>query len=258
MTASARTWITALRGSQERLAALAGTLTPGQLRAQSYCADWIVAQVLSHIGSQAQIAAQSLTAVLNGAEPPGDFQKIWAVWDARDPDEQAAQCLIHDAAHVGQLEGLTGEQLGGIRAQLFGREFDAVGLIWLRLGEHAVHSWDVAVSFDPVATVAPGSVALLMERVPFVAQMAGKPGAEQFRALIQTTEPEREFLLDVADSVSLTRAQAGQEAQARIQMPAEALLRLVYGRLDPDHTPPVTVLSGDIGLDQLRGIFPGF
>jgi uncharacterized protein (TIGR03083 family) len=260
MSASARTWIAALRGSQERLAALVGTLSPQQLRAQSYDTDWIVAQVLSHIGSQAEIADKGLTALLDGTEPPSDFTKIWAVWDARDPDDQAAQCLIYDAAHVDHLERLTDEQLDGIQVTMFGREFDAVGLVWLRLGEHAVHSWDVAVSFDRAATLAPGSVALLVDRLAFVTQMAGKPADERFRVLIQTTDPGREFLLDVADSVSLTAAPSGEEAQAqaRIQMPAEAMLRLVYGRLDPDHTPLVKVLSGDVGLDQLRRVFPGF
>jgi hypothetical protein len=40
-------------------------------------------------------------------------------------------------------------------------------------------------------------------------------------------------------------------------MPAEALLRLVYGRLDPDHTPPVEI-SGDPGLlDRARAALPG-
>ncbi|MGH3155179.1 MAG: maleylpyruvate isomerase family mycothiol-dependent enzyme [Streptosporangiaceae bacterium] len=264
MPASARTWIEALRGSQQRLASLVGTLSPEQLRGQSYDTDWNVAQVLSHIGSQAQIAQESLTAILAGDEPPGldDFKKIWAVWDARTPDEQAAQCLIYDATHVAQLDGLTDEQLDGIHAQMFGQQFDAVGLVWLRLGEHALHSWDVAVTVDQSATVAPESVALLMDRVSFVAQWAGKASGEPFGARVHTTGPEREFQLDVTDSVSLAAAQPGQDGAgdgvARFQMPAEALLRLVYGRLDPAHTPPVTVPSGDLDLDRLRQIFPGF
>jgi hypothetical protein len=38
-------------------------------------------------------------------------------------------------------------------------------------------------------------------------------------------------------------------------LPAEALIRLVYGRLDPDHTPAV---KGDPDvLDRLRRVFPG-
>jgi hypothetical protein len=38
-------------------------------------------------------------------------------------------------------------------------------------------------------------------------------------------------------------------------LPAEAFARLIYGRLDPEHTPPVT---GDIDtVDDLRRAFPG-
>lgn len=51
---------------------------------------------------------------------------------------------------------------------------------------------------------------------------------------------------------------AGGNSVPRIRMPAEAVLRLVYGRLDPDHTPPVDSLSGTIDLGILRATFPGF
>ena len=38
-------------------------------------------------------------------------------------------------------------------------------------------------------------------------------------------------------------------------MPAEAFARVIYGRLDPHHTPPV---EGDDGmLAEPRGVFPG-
>jgi hypothetical protein len=40
-------------------------------------------------------------------------------------------------------------------------------------------------------------------------------------------------------------------------MPAEALLRLVYGRLDPGHMPPPETLAGPIDLAALRRTFPG-
>ena len=41
-----------------------------------------------------------------------------------------------------------------------------------------------------------------------------------------------------------------------IELPAEALLRLFYGRLDPAHTPAYT--ADGIELDRLREVFPGF
>jgi hypothetical protein len=40
-------------------------------------------------------------------------------------------------------------------------------------------------------------------------------------------------------------------------MPSEALLRLAYGRLDPEHTPQ-EVKGDPADLDQLRQVFPGF
>jgi hypothetical protein len=39
-----------------------------------------------------------------------------------------------------------------------------------------------------------------------------------------------------------------------LELPAEAFIRLVYGRLDPDHTPAVT---GPADLNELRRAFPG-
>jgi hypothetical protein len=40
-----------------------------------------------------------------------------------------------------------------------------------------------------------------------------------------------------------------------LEIPAESFVRLVYGRLDPSHTPSVV---GDHHLDELRRNFPGF
>ena len=40
-----------------------------------------------------------------------------------------------------------------------------------------------------------------------------------------------------------------------LELPAEAFVRLVYGRLDQDHTPPFTGAEAD--LDELRRAFPG-
>jgi hypothetical protein len=44
-----------------------------------------------------------------------------------------------------------------------------------------------------------------------------------------------------------------------LTLPAEALLRLVYGRLDPDHAPPDVGATGDQAalVERLRVIFPG-
>jgi len=261
MESSARTWIAALRGSQQRLAALVGSLTPEQLRAPSYDAGRTIAQVLAHIGSQAEIAQQALAAGLSGREPfgPDGFKAIQAVWNARDPGQQAVECLVCDREHVRRLEQVTDEQLARIRVKILDTEYDAVGLVWLRLGEHALHSWDIAVSLDPAAVVAPQSVALLVDWVPYVAACGGQPLGVPYRAGVRTSDPEREFLLDVTETISVSAVSPGAVGDGipALRMPAEALLRLVYGRLDPRHTPPVQVLSGRADLDLLRRTFPG-
>jgi uncharacterized protein (TIGR03083 family) len=262
MDSSARTWIAALRGSQQRLAALVGSFIPEQLHTPSYDAGWTIAQVLAHIGAQAEVAQQALAAALSGREPfgPDGFRAIQAVWNARDPGQQAVECLVCDREQVRRLEQVSDEQLAGIRVKILGTDYDAVGLVWLRLGEHALHSWDIAVSLDPAAVVAPQSVALLVDRIPQVAACGGKPPGVPYRARIETTDPEREFRLDVSQAISMSAVPVGAAGDGipALRMPAEALLRLVYGRLDPGHTPPMQVLSGPVELDLLRQTFPGF
>jgi hypothetical protein len=41
-----------------------------------------------------------------------------------------------------------------------------------------------------------------------------------------------------------------------LELPADALIRLVFGRLDPDHS-PATAAEAPY-LDELRQVFPGF
>ncbi|HMH90452.1 MAG TPA: maleylpyruvate isomerase family mycothiol-dependent enzyme [Streptosporangiaceae bacterium] len=262
MRSGPRAWIAALRGSHERLAGLVRPLTPEQIRARSFCTDWSIAQVLSHVGSGAEISLLMLPGALGDGESPGpeNFQAVWDVWNAKTPDEQAADALISDERQVQALEQLTDEQLRKISLPFFGMDLDAVGLVRLRLGEHAVHTWDVAVALDPAATVSPDAVDLLIDNVPqFLAPRLGKTPADPFAVRIRTTGPDRDYLLATADTVIMTEyPEDGTDVPVgEVAMPAEALLRLAYGRLDPAHTPPA-VTGAPADLNQLRNIFPGF
>ena len=151
-------------------------LTADQVRGPSYCSDWTIAQVLSHLGSGAEISLMTLPGVLGEAEPVGGeaFRPVWDRWNAKSPDDQAADGLVADERHVVTLEQLSDAELAKIRFPFIGMDLDAAGLIRLRLGEHALHTWDVAVSADPAATVAPEAVALLVDNVPeFIAPRLG-------------------------------------------------------------------------------------
>jgi uncharacterized protein (TIGR03083 family) len=257
METSPGPWIDALRHSHDRLQAIAGPLDAAQLRRQSYASEWSIAQVLSHLGSQAEIFSLFLDAGLRGEDPPGQdvFPPIWERWNAKSPQAQAADALAADEAVTARFESLDAGQLEQLRLKLFGLDLDAAGFARMRLGEHAVHTWDIAVALDPAATVAPDAVSLLVDTLGQLTARVGKPGGPQRRVRVSTTSPVRHYVLDIGETVTLVPANR-DGVRPELALPAEALLRLVYGRLDPAHTPPVETTNVD--LDELRQIFPGF
>src|SRR5580704_10192274 len=188
MSTDPRAWIAVLRASHDRLAGLVAPLTPEQLRARSYCTDWSIAQVLSHVGSGAEIGLLMLPGALGEGEPAGPeaFQPVWDRWNAKSPDEQAADALAADERQVQTLEQLTDEQLAKIALPFFGMELDAVGLVRLRLGEHALHTCRLAVTLDPAATGSADAVSLLIDNVPqFLPPRLGQAPAEPFAVRIR-------------------------------------------------------------------------
>jgi len=256
-----QTLIAALRHSHERLASLVHAVSEDFLASRSYCTDWTVAQVLSHQGSGAEISLMMLESTLAGEPMDRDaFPPVWDRWNAKTPVQQAADCLPADDAQISSLEGLTAGELDGISLDFFGMKLDAAGVVRLRLSEHAMHTWDVAAAIDPVAVVAPDAVALLTGQVFWLAERTGRPGEQPFRARLRGSGPEVDLLLDVADKVTLTPwpAEGAAPVSAEIHLPAEALMRLFYGRLDPAHTPPVEITGDPAVLDQVRAVFPGF
>jgi uncharacterized protein (TIGR03083 family) len=221
--------------------------------------------VLSHLGSGAEINMMTLPAALGEGEPVRReaFPVVWDAWNAKTPDAQAADSLASNERHVQTLEALTDEQLANIDMDFFGMmRLDAVGVVRMRLSEHVVHTWDVEVIGDPAATVQQPAVELLIDGLaPFVGRVS-KPLGEPFSVRITTTDPARDYLLTSGDSVTITDWPADADEAERSEVPhvrmsAEALLRLVYGRLDAEHTP--SSLSGDADtLNKLRAMFPGF
>jgi hypothetical protein len=127
----------------------------------------------------------------------------------------------------------------------------------MRLGEHAVHTWDIAVALDPAATVADEAAALIMDSLPGLAGHVGK--AMPHPRTVHVMTPLRSFVLEPSDDgVTLVPAAAGEAAgsAARLRLPDEAFVRLVYGRLDAEHT-PASVEAEGVDLADLRAAFPG-
>lgn len=253
-----------LWASHHRLDDAARPLTDDQIAGPSYCRDWSTAQVLSHIGSGAQIFGLLLDAGLAGAETPGreEFARIWDVWNAMSPTEQARNSLMADSAFLQRVDAVPEAQLDSLQMTLFGTPADANRLLGMRLSEHAIHTWDVIVMRDPSAEVAPDAVASMIGSIDQVAGRTGKTEHGPLEVDITTTDPDRTFRLSVSDAVTLTPSGTASAADTgpatgKALMPAAALVRLVYGRLDPEHTPAAIEVEG-VGLDTLRDVFPGF
>ena len=257
METSLAPWLMAMRRSQEQLQALVEPLSVTQLVQPSYASEWSIAQVLSHLGAQAEIFPLYLNAGLTGDRAPGReaFEPIWATWNARSPEAQAADSLRGEKELMDRFEALTPDQREHLHLDLYGMELDATGLARMRLSEHAIHTWDVAVALDPAATVAPDAVELLVDTLGQLAARTGKPDGTGRTVGITATAPERHFALEIGEKVALSPTDQNDH-RLQLRLPAEALLRLVYGRLDPAHTPPYE--AEGIDIDQLRPIFPGF
>jgi uncharacterized protein (TIGR03083 family) len=249
-------WLRAVRGSHDRLAAIVAGLDSDALRGQSYDTEWTIADVLSHLGSGAEISLLSVEAGVSGGEPPAPeaFQAIWDVWNARSPEDQAAQFLIADEALVSRIESLSADERDRFRVQMFGPQpFDLAAVLGLRLSEHALHTWDVAVALDPAAQVAPDAVALLTETLPMMVGWFGRKADDPRAVAVTVTGPDRAFTLDTG-GVSLVPGPADPNAPASLAAPAEAFLRLVYGRLDD----AAEVSAAGVSVADLQLVFPGF
>ncbi len=251
--------LTALHNSHDRLAATVGPLTAEQLASQSYDDEWTIAQVASHLGASAEIWELYLAAGRAGTDPPGieHFHAIWGRWNAKPGPHQARDAVAADAALLDQVGRLSAAERESWQLEMFGRHTDLPGMLRMRLGEHALHTWDIVVALEPAATVAGDAVGLIVDSLPTRAHWAGRGSPEPVTVHVVTTDPGREFLLALtADRAGLVPAAGPGDATATLRLPSEALVRLVYGRLDPDHT-PASVEATQVKLDTLRTSFPG-
>ena len=282
-TPTARDWMAALRTTQDQLTRVVTELDDDTLVGPSYDSEWTVAQVLSHLGSGAEIFDLFLDAGLAGRSAPGieAFHPVWDAWNGRSAVAKRDDAVSVNEKLVAKLEGLSPAEAAAFHLDMFGTETDLAGFLRMRLGEHSVHTWDVAVALDPSALVAAGVVELLIDHLGQIAARSGRASQQPSRVRVTTTDPGRDFFVSVGETVTAepvagsettgttntTTATAATTAtdwvDGSLTLPAEAYLRLIYGRLDPDHTPELAATgspanTGARGLDDLRATFQGF
>ncbi|HWE54917.1 MAG TPA: maleylpyruvate isomerase family mycothiol-dependent enzyme [Acidimicrobiales bacterium] len=250
--------VAALRRSHDELDALVGGMSPTDLTKPSACTEWTIAQVLSHLGSAAEIGLATLT---SGEADMDASQAIWDRWNAMSPEEQATGFRSAGEALVQGYESLSDEELSTKKLKLgfLPAPVDIAFFAGMRLSEVGLHRWDIDVAFAATPEVADYLVAVVIQSLPAFAGYFAKPIGRDARVSFHTTKPDGHYLLELnEDGATFAQAPADTDSGTTVNLPAESLLRLTSGRLRPDHTPVSVRVTGDLSLDDLRRIFPGY
>src|SRR5829696_5581374 len=225
--------------------------SPPKPRQPACPTDWSIAQVASHLGSQAETFLLTLDPGLHGTAAPGleQFQPIWDRWNAKHQDDQVHDALTSDQAFLDAVDDLTDTQRRIWVLQMMGAEQNLSGLLRMRLLEHILHTWDIDVALDTTATLPADAAALLIDQLPMIVRYTARPTAPM-QLRVETVEPERtmRLSLDPDGSQLETTPTVQAEPDPRqtdiprqtptvLRLPTEAFVKLVYGRLDADHTP---------------------
>jgi uncharacterized protein (TIGR03083 family) len=243
-----------LHTSVRRLRDLVGLMPPAQLTTPAYPTEWTIADVLSHLGSGAVIFQRRSEDALHGESSPEDFAtSVWDEWNGKSPSEQAADALTADALVLDHLDAVSSEDWARGVVAIGPLSVDFTTYVGLRLNEHVLHTWDVEVAIDPTATLPSNAAEVVIDNLGLIAQYTAKPTGSTETIRVHTVDPDRLFAVSLTpESVTVSQEDHGD---ADLEIPAEAFIRLVYGRLDPEHTPPAGI--GERQLVKLRQVFPG-
>ncbi|HEX5587984.1 MAG TPA: maleylpyruvate isomerase family mycothiol-dependent enzyme [Acidimicrobiia bacterium] len=256
--ASARPVVDALRASSEHLQALVAPLDDDTLAGPAYPTEWTIADVMSHVGSGAVIMQRRVDDARRGLSTPDHFApSVWDEWNAKSARAKTDDGLAADRALVELLEQLV-DAAGDEDPLEFEMGPMTLGLsefVGLRLNEHTLHAWDIEVALDPAATLPEASAAITVDNLGLIMSYTARPTGDTRTIHVQTTDPTRSFTVTLTPESGTCIADDDATATPDVTLPAEAWVRLVYGRLDAEHTPTFT---GDAtALETLRKVFPG-
>ncbi len=257
MTLTDRT-IAELRRTPDHLAKVVAGLTDEQLTSPSGASEWTVADVLSHLGSGSEINRYTLQRAGGETSAAPTNTEVWDRWNALPPAEQASGFVASSEALVADLEALSQEQRLGTMVDLgfLPQPVPLATVLGMRLNELALHGWDVDVALDPGARLTDEAAELVLEHLAstmtFMLGFVGKPeGLPSTRLAIGGHTL-------VASDDGIRVAEGVTDPSATFEGPVEAAVRLLSGRLDPQHTPAGTTVTGNVTLDELRTAFPGY
>jgi uncharacterized protein (TIGR03083 family) len=167
---NADTVIAALRSGHDSLASQVSGLTDEDLAGASGASEWDISQVLSHLGSGAEISRATVQAALDGEPNPGsDFNHaVWDKWNAMTGRERADGFLQANQDLLALLESLDVSTLDKLRIDMgfLPAPVDVATVARMRLNEFTLHSWDVRIGLGEDATLPTDATAALLHGEP--------------------------------------------------------------------------------------------
>ena len=224
----------------------------------SGCAEWKVADVVTHLITIAGMKTMSIQRALRGsaAAPMGykrksaeeGLQEIVNLREAYYEDifyEFNASCLRLNSL----LVGLEPDQYA-LPAWHPARVMDVSRLIELRLMELAVHGWDIRYGFDRNARINPVALPFLKGWLPNWLRAsfrgaAGLEGVARFRFALTDSDGEANDLEVSADSFTLQPADPSADADVALSLDSSAYVLFLMGRVNLRRS----VRRRQIGLD---------
>ena len=208
--------ISALRTGHDTLDRAGPKLPPGGLTGPSGASEWTIAEVLSHLGSGAEIGLAEPGGLVGRATPRraatstrgcGTGGTRWR------PEEQADDFVKANEALVQRYEGLDEQTRQEAKVKLFLPEpVDVATAAGFRLNEFTLHAWDVEVGPATRRPRSPrggrGPARHRAVHVRLARQAEGRPGRQIVAVAVHTTDPARDFGLAITDKVALTDSPA--------------------------------------------------
>lgn len=224
----------------------------------SACADWKVADVVTHLITIAGMKTMSIQRALRGdSSPPMGYrprsaeerlEELVNLREAYYEDifyEFNASCLRLNSL----LVGLEPDQYE-LAAWHPARVMDVSRLIELRVMELAVHAWDIRYVFDRSARINPVALPFLKVWVSnWLRASFRKPadleGSVKFRFSLTDSDQEAHDLKVSSDSFSLDSADLKSDADLTISLDSSAYILFLMGRVNLRRS----VRRRQIGLD---------
>ena len=201
---------------------------------QSYCSDWQVYQVASHIGSGSRIGGLRLRAWLGKGEPVAreTMQQIWGFFDALQPSEMFAAYSDAVREYL-EVETTTPDEAGTQEVEGFAGKRPLHVYQLARTWELACHSWDVYVARDRSALLDPAAVALLSAGLHQINVPLDRERASSLTATpigFKLTDSGASYTLDPTAERPRLQQGLADNAPLVIEGPAQEIIRLVSGR----------------------------